>query len=215
MQRIICILATLLVCKIVIGVFIGFADYFPPNFQSDFLRGRGTYFFGAYGVAFYVHIVSGPLTLLAGLLLISDAFRRRFPVWHRRIGRIQVLCILLLLNPSGLWMALYAETGTLAGAGFATLALTTTCFAALGWRAAVTSRFDHHRRWMLRTYVLLCSAVVLRVIGGLSEVLLLEETYPLAAWISWLLPLLLLELCLRYRFTSSPPAMVSMARRVS
>ena len=54
-------------------------------------------------------------------------------------------------------------------------------------------RFDEHRAWMLRCYVLLCSTVVLRKLGGLAELTEVESAYPYAAWLSWLLPLLVLE----------------------
>lgn len=186
-------LACLLVCRTTVSVLLTFRDYFPPDFRSDFLLGRDSYFFGPYQWAFYAHIISGPFALMAGLLLLSDSLRCRFPKWHRCLGRMQIVCVLVLVAPSGLWMAAYAATGAVAAAGFATLALATGFCAARGWRAAVRRRFDQHRCWMLRCFALLCSAVVLRVIGGLSDVLHWEWTYPLAAWLSWLLPLSYLE----------------------
>ena len=188
------LLASLLVCQTTLAVLITYGNYFPPNFRADFLLGRSEYFFGTYQWAFYVHILSGPFTLIAGLILLSEAARRRFPKSHRYLGRVQVLCILFLVTPSGLWMARYAATGAVAAVGFGTLAVFTAFCAAKGWQLAVQRRFDEHRLWMLRCYLLLCSAVVLRVIGGLSEVLQLYWTYPFAAWLSWLLPLAALEL---------------------
>lgn len=187
--------AALLICKVIVSVVIGYRDYFPPNFRADFLLGRSAYFWGPYSWAFYVHLVSGPATLLLGTMLISERFRRLAPRWHRRLGRAQVLGILLLLVPSGLWMARYAATGAVAGAGLAALAIATGAFAAMGWRAAVRRRFDGHRRWMWRTYLLLCSAVVIRLIGGLATVCQFDALwlYPLAAWGSWLVPLLVFE----------------------
>jgi len=186
-------LACLLVCKTTLVVLLTFPDYFPPNFRSDFLSGRNAYFFGPYQWAFYAHILSGPFVLINGLILIGDPVRRRFPRWHRRLGKIQVASVLFLVAPSGLWMAWYAATGAVAAVGFVTLAVVTAICAAKGWRAAIHRRFGEHRRWMLRCYVLLCSAVVLRVIGGLSDVLGVEGIYPYAAWLSWLLPLFVLE----------------------
>ena len=191
--RVVKALACLLVCQTIVSVLLAFRDYFPPNFRSDFLLGRNTYFFGPYQWAFYAHIISGPLTLISGLALISDSVRRRFPTRHRHLGRAQIACVLFLVAPSGLWLAWYAATGVVAAIGFATLAVDTTICAAKGWRAAIQRRFDQHRFWMLRCYALLCSAVVLRVIGGLSDVVGAEWTYPFAAWFSWLLPLFVLE----------------------
>lgn len=192
--RVVQLLAAWLIVQTTVSVLLTFFDYFPPNFRADFLLGRQAYFFGPYRWAFYAHILAGPFTLVAGLVLLSSAFRRRWPGWHRRLGRVQVLLVLLILVPSGLWMAAYAMTGAIAATGLATLAIATGYCTLLGWRTAVARRFDAHRRWMQRSYALLASAVVLRMIGGLSEVFGLEGTYPLAAWVSWILPLVGLEI---------------------
>lgn len=194
--RILKLLTCLLICKVTVAILSNYPDYLPPNFESEFLLGRDRYFFGGYSYAFYVHIASGPCSLILGMVLLSERFRLRFSRWHRVLGRIQVANILLLLTPSGLWMAFYAATGSVAGVGFGALAVVTGVCAALGWRAAVKRRFDVHRRWMLRCYVLLCSAVVLRLTVGLATVVEFNAEWldPLAAWTSWLVPLVILEL---------------------
>ena len=93
-------------------------------------------------------------------------------------------------------MARYAESGAIAGTGFAVLAIVTAGCALLGWRSAVQRRFSEHRQWMWRCFLCLCSAVVLRLIGGLSIVTDVGGgwSYPLAAWVSWLVPLVAFEL---------------------
>jgi hypothetical protein len=195
LRRVLPILAALLICKVTLSVLLGYRHYFPPNFDSDFLRGRETYFHGAYQWAFYAHLVSGPVSLLLGTILVSDRFRRAAPAWHRRLGRLQAGCVLLLVAPSGLWMAPYAETGAVAAAGLGSLAIATAGCVALGWRSAVKRRFADHRRWMQRAFVLLCSAVVIRMIGGLATVLHFDAfwLYPFSTWASWLAPLLVFE----------------------
>ena len=195
LQRALILLAGLLIFKVTLAVVWGYRHYFPPNFSSDFLHGRESYFFGAYQWAFYAHIAAGPVAIILGTVLISERFRRRFPKWHRRFGRIQIATILLGVTPSGLWMARYAAPGTIAAVGFAFLAIATGTCAALGWRAALQRRFAVHRRWMSRCYVLLCSAVVLRVMGGLAIVCDLQAEWfdPLASWACWLAPLAVFE----------------------
>ena len=69
---------------------------------------------------------------MLGMILVSKQFRLRFAKWHRVQGRIQVSCVLLLVAPSGLWMARYAEAGAIAGTGFAALAVVTGICVALG-----------------------------------------------------------------------------------
>ncbi len=203
-SRVLTFLTAALVVKVSASVVLGYRDYLPPNFEADFLRGRETYFWGAYGWAFYAHLASGPATLLLGTLLVSERFRRWTPRWHRRLGRVQVASILLLVAPSGLWMAWYAMTGRIAALGLGSLAIATAVCVLLGWRAAVQRRFAAHERWMWRTYLLLVSAVVIRLIGGLADVVGFSELwlYPLSCWASWLVPLLVYELLLLRRAAS-------------
>ena len=196
-------LAAILIGKVTLSVIAGYRDYLPPNFNADFLLGREGYFWGPYCVAFYAHLISGPISLVLGTVLLSDRFRRTAPRWHRRLGRIQAANILLLLVPSGLWMAPYALSGIVAAAGLALLAIATAACTTLGWRSAVARRFDDHRRWMTRTYLLLLSAVVIRLIGGFATVLHFDALwlYPLSVWLSWLIPLLAFE---SWRVVTSP-----------
>ncbi len=198
-RRAIVLLTGLLILKVTLSVTLGYVDYFPADFRSDFLLGRESYFWGAYAWAFYAHILAGPITLVLGLVLLSARFRARLPRWHRRLGRVQGALVLVLLVPSGVWMSRYAQgdgtAGSVAGAGFAALAIATGTCVVMGWRAAVRRQFVEHERWMWRCYLLLCSAVALRVIGGLSLVTGAggEWSYPAAAWASWLAPLTAFE----------------------
>ena len=105
LQRVLALVAGLLIYKVTVAVMLGHVNYLPPNFDADFLRDREGYFFGAYQWAFYAHIASGPVSLFLGVILISDWFRMRFPKWHRRLGRVQAANVLLLVAPTGLWMA--------------------------------------------------------------------------------------------------------------
>jgi hypothetical protein len=200
------VLLAALVLKVTAEVVANYRNYLPPNFNADFLRGREAYFHGRYQWAFYAHIASGPVTLLAGLLLLSDRFRLRFPAWHRRLGRMQAVLVLLLIVPSGLWMAAYAAPGPAAGVGFALLSIATGTCMAFGWRRAVQRRFAEHRRWMWRTYLLLCSAVMLRVLGGLGSTLAVSAAWydPLASWLSWVLPIAVYEVGARWTRRDRP-----------
>jgi uncharacterized membrane protein len=195
-QTILTLVVYLLILKVTLTVVTNYRDYLPPNFDSDFLIGRDVYFYGAYQWAFYSHIAAGPLTLVVGMVLLSDRFRKHFSKWHRRLGRVQTVLVLLMVTPSGLWMAMHAATGFVAGAGFASLAVVTGLCVWCGWRCAVRRNFAEHRRWMMRCYILLCSAVVLRLTAGFFIVTDVEGdwTYPMNAWSSWLVPLAVFEL---------------------
>ncbi len=191
LPRLLVWLVCLLVLKVVLVVVLSYRDYWPPNFSSDFLIGRAGYFFGTYRWAFYPHIVSGPLSLVLGLLLNSETLRRRAPRWHRIFGRVQVVCVLFFVVPSGFVMAYRAEGGVVAALGFATLGLVTGATVALGLRRALQRRYAAHQVWMQRCLCCLGSAVVIRLSGGLTTLADLDAAwiYPAMAWVSWLGPL--------------------------
>jgi Predicted membrane protein (DUF2306) len=193
--RILSLAAAVLVLKVTVSVVSNYHYYWPPNFTSDFLRGRERYFFGAYQWAFYTHIASGPISLILGMILINEKSRIRFPHWHRYLGRVQVACVLFLVTPSGFAMAYRAAAGPVAAVSLAALALATAVCVSLGTWSAMKRRFEEHRRWMWRCYLLLCSAVVLRVIGGLATVTGMTFSWvdPLATWASWVVPLAVFE----------------------
>ncbi|MFO1007881.1 MAG: DUF2306 domain-containing protein [Planctomycetaceae bacterium] len=191
----------LLALKVVLVTLITYRDYMPPKFDSDFLAGRQSYFWEGYHWAFYPHIVAGPVTLLLGLVLLSESIRRRWPRWHRWLGRTQVGLVLLVVVPSGFVMGFRAAFGPIAAVGLIGLALATAVTVTMGWRTAIQRRFDVHRKWMLRCYTLLFSAVVIRLLGGIGEVAGVQADwyYIQATWTSWIIPLIGVELLLRRR----------------
>lgn len=198
------LLMAIVILRVSARIVANYIHYAPPDFQSDFLRGREAYFWGPYHWAFYAHIISGPIALTVGLFLVAERSRGRFPALHRVLGRVHVANVVFLVAPSGLAMAPYAASGPVGALGLSTLAVATAACAVLGTLAAVHRRFRDHRRWMMRLYLLLCSAVVLRLIGGFAVVAGLTAAWidPLANWLSWLGPLAIFELRERSKTTA-------------
>jgi len=191
-----------LILRVLVTILANSPDSFPPDFDSLFLQGREATFTGLYRPAFYVHIVCGPIVLVNGLILLGERFRRRHSGLHRVLGRVQVFVLLLFVLPSGVVMSRHAFGGWPAGVSFLLLAVATGWCAVAGVIHARRRRFEEHRRWMLRSYVLICSAVALRLISGatgLVEVPSPEEAYVVAAWSSWLFPLAAFEMAERFR----------------
>jgi uncharacterized membrane protein len=186
------VLVVVLILRVLVSILANYPDYFPPNFDALFLHGREATFRGAYRVAFYVHIVAAPFVLVNGLILLSARLRRRRAGLHRALGRLQVVVLLALVLPSSMVMARHAFGGWPAGASFVLLSAATAACAVAGVVNARRRRFDRHRRWMLRGYVLICSAVALRLLSGAAGLIGVtdaEGAYVVAAWASWLLPL--------------------------
>ena len=186
----------LLILTVTLKIVLEYVNYFPANFQSDFLQGRHLYFFDSYCYPFYAHIVAGPITLIVGLLLLNERFRSRYRSWHIRLGKLLIALVTGVLAPSGLWMALYADGGWIGKTGFAAFSVLTFITAVQAFRTAVMQDFVSHQVWTWRCYVLLCSAVATRVWGGAALTLgnTQDWSYYVSAWGSWLIPLLGLEL---------------------
>jgi len=189
------IVVCIVILEMVWSILVIYRGYFPADFTTDFLQGRQAYFFDSYQYAFYPHIIAGPFTLVFGLLLMSNRFRQFSPNWHRTIGKLQIALVLLVLAPTGFWMAWYAQIGFLGQLGFALLAIVTAATAWFGWQTAMQRKFALHRKWMTRNYVILCSAVVTRLLGGFFLVTGIygDWTYYLTAWGSWLVPIVIFE----------------------
>jgi uncharacterized membrane protein len=203
-----------LILRVLAAILANYPDYFPPDFDSLFLQGREATFTGVYRPAFYVHIFSGPVVLLGGLILLSESVRRRYGGLHRWLGRVQVVVLLGFVLPSSVVMARHAFGGWPAGLSFLVLSAATAGCAIAGIAHARRRRYDRHRRWMLRCYVLICSAVALRLISGAAGLVGVpspEGAYVVAAWSSWLLPLAAYEIAERWpaRRQSRRPGSVS------
>lgn len=199
-------LAVVLILRVLIAILANYLDYFPPNFDSLFLQGREATFNGVYRAAFYVHIFSGPVVLFSGLILLSDHIRRRHRNLHRGLGRVQAFVLLLFMLPSSVVMSRHAFGGWPAGLSFLLLSAATASCATVGVVHARGRRYDLHRRWMLRSYVLICSAISLRLISGTAGLIgtpSAEHAYIVAAWSSWLIPLMAYEIVERFRVSSS------------
>lgn len=200
-------LAAGLVLRVLAAILAEYPAYFPPDFDALFLHGREATFAGLYRVAFYVHILSGPVVLANGLVLMSARVRRRRPGLHRVLGRVQVGVLLLLVLPSGVVMARHAFGGGAAGLSFLLLSAVTAGCAVAGVATARRGRLDRHRVWMTRCYVLICSAVVLRLTSGAAGLVGVsdpEAAYVVAAWASWLVPLAAVEVVERWRAGAEP-----------
>jgi hypothetical protein len=194
-------LAVVLILRVLAVILFNYRDYFPPNFNSLFLQGREATFNGAYRGAFYVHILSAPLVLLGGLILLSEYVRRHHRSWHRWLGRVQVALLLFFVLPSSVVMSWRAFGGWAAGLSFLLLSVATASCSIVGVVHACRRRYDLHRRWMIRSYVLICSAVALRLISGTAGLVGVpspEHGYIIAAWSSWLLPLAVFEIAQRW-----------------
>lgn len=159
-------------------------------------------------LVFIVHVLLAAVITLGGLMQLIPALRRRFPRLHRWTGRVYMgLAVVMAL--SGVWLTVVrgtwlSEISAIAILGDAVLILV---FAALAWRNALKRRFEAHRLWAMRTFMVVSGVWFLRV-GLMGWVILnqgpvgMNQTLSGPADVvlifgSYLIPLTLLELHLR------------------
>jgi hypothetical protein len=92
-------------------------------------------------------------------------------------------------------MAMQAYGGPISVAGFFSLSVLTWFVTLAGWRSATQRRFIEHADWMTRSYLLLCSAVLLRCFGEAAARLELdpEKAYLASSWLTWVPSLIAFE----------------------
>jgi len=140
------------------------------------------------------HALTGLVALAIGPFQFLASLRQRQPRLHRLLGRTYLLAI-LFSGLSGLWLALYTVGGFAATSGFLVLSIGWLLTGTLAWRAALLRDFAAHRAWMMRSYALTFAAVTLRIYLGLGVAagIPFAEIYATAAWMSWVLNLVVVE----------------------
>ena len=190
------LLLSLLFGKFLVAILNEYHFYFPADFEnSSFLIGRDEHFKGLYWIAFYSHILAGPITLVGAFFLMMTGGIKRFRFWHRTVGKIALGLVLAIIVPSGLVMSTQSLTGPIAGVGFALTAIFTGISAMFAIWYARQKRFTLHKIWATRCFIFLCSPILLRLISSAAFVTSTESdlSYQLSAWLSWLVPLAFYE----------------------
>ena len=158
--------------------------------------------------AFYLHVLPGSLALLIGGPQFIGTLRDKFIGIHRTIGKIYVVSV-FVSSVAGLMLALFADGGIAAKAGFAGLAL---LWFYTNYRAYTAIRrvdTTEHRSWMIRNFALTFAAVTLRIwlplfLAGLG--MKFNTAYPIISWLCWVPNILVAEILVR---RLERPAMLS------
>lgn len=154
--------------------------------------------FAEYITPLLFHAGGGIIALCLGPWGFWAAFRNKYLLLHRWMGRIYLLSV-MIGGIAGLYMAMTALGGLPTRIGFSMLGalwLTTGVMAYLRIRQGDV---QVHRAWMIRNYALTFSAVTLRLWLPLFFSLGYDfpEAYTTVAWLCWVPNLLVAELIIR------------------
>ncbi|HEX6279776.1 MAG TPA: DUF2306 domain-containing protein [Pyrinomonadaceae bacterium] len=149
--------------------------------------------------AFYLHIGPGALALLVGGFQFIGKLRDKFTAVHRTVGKIYVVSVFVSAT-AGFGIAIFAEGGNVAKAGFVGLALAWFYTNYRAYTAIRRVEIAEHRAWMTRNFALTFAAVTLRIwlplfLAGFG--MKFNTAYPIIAWLCWVPNLLIAEFLVR------------------
>lgn len=147
----------------------------------------------------FAHTVGGTLMLFVGALALYVGVTKQFFRFHAWIGRAYLTGG---AAGAGLGLALsFMKPHPLPGVEVATgvLALAWLAVAGMAYRAARNKRFESHRQWMTRSYVLTWTFVFCRMIMHLPMAASADPATIVAIiWASWITPLIVCEIALQW-----------------
>ena len=157
--------------------------------------------YGSRGAWVLLHISAGAVALLAGPVQLWLGLSRRAERVHRRLGIVYVTSVAISSIA-----AFYLAAHTALGWGFATgitgLGIAWVVSTALAVLAILRGLVDHHREWMIRSYVVTFAFVTFRALWTalqMAGVGTLHEQLAIASWFCWAVPLLVVEAVLQGR----------------
>lgn len=179
---------------------------FAPGGEEIFITQRDPSTLGPLWLfSLRIHVLAGCISLVASLPQFSRSLLRRFPSLHRISGRIYAICILLIVSPTGIHLAFYAKGGLPGQSGFFLLGIATFLTTLFGITAIRNGDSIAHRRWMIRSFAMVATAVTFRVYHVLyfHAGLPVESNYLVSLWLSILGNAAVAELIIRHRHMHS------------
>jgi len=177
------------------------AEYIPYNTDVGFLQIKQHYIdIDHWRIAFFVHVYTSMLILLAGFTQFSSHIQSYYPRIHRTSGYIYVINVLLITGPAALIMGVYANGGVTSKIAFITLGTGWITFTAIALIKALQGDFVSHREFMIRSFALTLSALTLRAWKyGITNSVELPpmDVYRAVAWLGWVPNLIFAELLIR------------------
>lgn len=151
----------------------------------------------------YAHMLGGTIMLALGAANLYIGSTRQFFAYHKLIGRTYLICgaigasLAVLLALAGFHSGADKTPVSDAGIALAALGIAWLVASAMAYRAARNQRFESHRAWMIRSYVLVWSFVLCRLVGRLPAIADMGDGAAVV-WLSWVGPLFACEVGLQW-----------------
>ncbi len=148
------------------------------------------------------HVTGGFLALMIGPFQFWKSFRIRFTSVHRTLGKVYLVSILVasLCSTYLAWTTALAIHWTWSIA-LQSLAIAWFCTVLMAYRFVRLKRFQLHKEWMIRSYVVTFGFVLFRYMNGhpfFVELGNFIERGPTIGWLCWAIPLFFTEIIIQW-----------------
>lgn len=177
---------------LVLGISLKSIGFLDPDFEQNSFLASKEHFFDFYKWPLYAHIFSASLAITLGMVQFST----KLGTWHKYLGMGYVLSVMFIASPSALIMSFTARGGISGSLSFALLSILWFYFTLQAYKHARKKAFTRHKAFMIRSFVLANSAILLRLLGFLNIQFShwdIQTAYPWFSWMSWLPSLLIYE----------------------
>jgi hypothetical protein len=153
-----------------------------------------------WNLAFYLHLPAGILCLLSPIFLFARRFFKKGLELHRTIGKMYVWVTLLVVCPTGMYLALYAKGGFITQAGFMLQGVLLAFFTYRGYAAITEGDRTAHLNFMVRSYAVVTVVLSFRVFHILFFFLKIpyQDNYAISQWLGLSGNLLAAEVLITY-----------------
>lgn len=147
-----------------------------------------------------VHVVTGAVFLVLGLLQFATPFRNRHPRFHRRTGYF-LAALALVAGISGLWLGVVKPFASTERAPTAAAGVVFFMTAAIAIAAIRRGDIERHREWMIRFYAVGVGVVAVRLVSPIVIWLLAPAPFSkligVSFWAGWIVSVAVAEVWIR------------------
>jgi hypothetical protein len=188
-------------------IFLKSWEYYSPDFKNGYLSDKKEIFDSLFKYGLYAHIITVPLILLAGSVQAFFRYEYSNKNFHRIVGSVYSYLVLFVSAPGAFIISFYAFGGAWGKCSFLLLTILWVWFTFCGLKEGKNKNIAVHKAFMIRSYVLTLSAIILRLISFVFIHIFDfygENAYAVSAWLSWVPALLMTEVYLYYNGRKIP-----------
>jgi hypothetical protein len=149
-----------------------------------------------WNIAFYSHLPTGVICLLLPAFLFARKYFKQPIDVHRTIGKLYVWITIVMVCPTGMYLALYAKGGLITQIGFMIQGILLGVFTYNGYRAGLKGIKTDHVAFMIRSFAVAAVVLTFRILHIFFFLLKVpyQDNYAISQWLGLSFNLLLAEL---------------------